>query len=86
MKELTPAILSKNTLLASIIPTFIDKLLRKGTTVLPNTIYAECLHLNFQFLRTKIPTVNNNHFPQWCVLCQCLHDIYVILCLNNKSC
>ena len=29
-----------NTLLASIIPTCIDKLLRKGTTMLPNTIYA----------------------------------------------
>ena len=40
MQQLTPAVLSTNTLLTSIIPTFIDKLLRKGTTMLPNTIYA----------------------------------------------
>ena len=39
--------------------------------------------LNVQFLSTKILKLNNNHLPQWCVLCQCLHDIYLILCLNN---
>ena len=27
--------------------------------------------------------LNNNHLPQWCALCQCLHNIYLILCLNN---
>ena len=36
--------------------------------------------------RNTYHKLDNNHFPQWCVLCQCLHNIYVILCLNNKSC
>ena len=39
LKQLTPAVLSTNTLHTSIIPTYIDKLPRKGTTVLPNTIW-----------------------------------------------